>query len=204
MATQMRGRGKSLGFAVAVFAAAGIWLPAAAQEAECLKCHAKLMNEKIVHAPLHKGCRTCHAGLDASSVPHKGPQADAQPQCARCHAPQDFRGKFTHAPVAADKCTLCHAPHSSAHAGLLVQPGPSLCLSCHADVAKRPHLLAGFGGKGHPLGIEKRAQAVEDPLRPTRPFGCTSCHEPHRSDVPALSRFESRSAMGTCQKCHKI
>ncbi|MFZ5539251.1 MAG: cytochrome c3 family protein [Pseudomonadota bacterium] len=203
MATPMQARRRSLGFALAVCAAAA-WLPAAAQEAECLSCHADLVDQRVVHAPLHRACRTCHEGLDAGSVPHRGQRAEAQSQCARCHAPQGFQGKFTHAPVAADKCTLCHTPHSSADAGLLVQPGPSLCLSCHADVAQRPHLLAGFGGKGHPLGHEKGTHPVEDPLRPGRPFGCTSCHEPHRSEYPRLSRFGSGSPAGICRQCHKI
>lgn len=194
-----------LGLAIALFVSAAIrWSPALAQDADCRKCHADATREKVVHAPLHKGCRTCHEGLDAAAVPHKGPKVDVPALCARCHAARDFRGKFTHAPVAADKCTLCHAPHSSAYAGLLVQSAAALCLSCHAEVAKRPHLIAGFSTQGHPLGHEKRAQPAMDPLRPGQPFSCTSCHEPHRSEFARLVRFESRSMTDTCQRCHRL
>ncbi len=201
----MRHCRRSFALAVALLAAAALrWSAALAQDADCLKCHAGLAKAEFVHAPMHKGCRTCHAGIDASAAPHKGPKADVTTLCARCHPARDFRGRFTHAPVAADKCTLCHAPHASAHAGLLVRPEAALCLSCHAEVARRPHLIAGFSGKGHPLGNETRAQPVMDPLRPGQPFSCTSCHEPHRSEYGRLGRFESRSTMDTCQRCHRL
>ena len=182
---------------------------AEAKDEVCLKCHAALADKKVVHAAVHMGCTTCHAELDAGSTPHKykdkskspmGLSAEGPALCAKCHDDKLFRGKVVHGPVAAGMCMGCHDPHSSDNQGLLKKKPATLCLDCHPDIAKGPHVIAGFSRSGHPLGNDKKEAA--DPLRPGKTFYCASCHEPHRSDLPKLSRFDK--GMASCQKCHKV
>lgn len=195
--------------ALAFLACAGHTLPSIAQSADCTsaKCHAGLTQKRVVHGAVPMGCPTCHGKLDARSVPHKsigaspkGLSAEGPALCAACHEGKLFRGKFVHGPVAAGNCGLCHSPHASDHAGLLVKEPAALCLDCHAEVRRRPHVVVGFSGGGHPMGEAKKA--VADPLRGGKPFYCVACHEPHRSELPKLGRFER--GMASCQKCHKI
>lgn len=189
--------------ACALLLAAASPTPAIAQDTECVKCHAALTQKKVIHAPMHSGCATCHAGLDGSVLPHKpkaGSAGKSATACVRCHENKMFDGKGTHAPVAAGLCKVCHDPHSSDHPGLLTKAPLALCLDCHPEVAKEPHVVAGFSRSGHPLGEERKGKVPDDPLRPGKKFYCVSCHEPHRSDLPRLVRFPNR--MDACQKCH--
>lgn len=183
-------------------------LPAHAQNADCTKCHAGLVNKKVVHGAMQKGCTSCHSELDAGTKPHtskgkfpKGLKAEGPALCTNCHDAKHFEGKLVHAPIAAGLCTACHDPHSSNNAGLAPKPPAEQCLDCHGDVKKKPHMIVGFSGGGHPLGDAKKE--VADPLRSGKPFYCASCHEPHRSTLPKLMRFEAKG-MSACQKCHKM
>lgn len=178
---------------------------------DCLKCHRALTEKKNVHPAVQMGCAACHADLDASVLPHKikgklakGLAAEPPELCQRCHDRKLFEGKFTHAPAAAGLCATCHDPHASDHPRLWRKAGAALCLDCHSEIANRPHVLAGFAGRGHPLGNEQRPSVAQDPLRPGRPFYCGSCHEPHRADYARLTRFDAKSATGFCQNCHKM
>jgi predicted CXXCH cytochrome family protein len=184
-------------------------LPAHAQEVDCSKCHADLVQKKVVHAAVQMGCKTCHDQLDAGAVPHKskgkfakGLSAEPPALCTNCHESKMFQGKVIHGPVAAGMCVACHNPHASDNVGLLTKEPAALCLDCHSDVKKRPHLVVGFSGGGHPMGDAKKAKEVADPLRPGKPFYCAACHEPHRSDLPRLARFGKGTS--SCQKCHNI
>lgn len=184
-------------------------LPAQAQDPDCGQCHADLAAKNVVHAAVRTGCKTCHDQLDATSVPHKskgkapkGLSAESPALCGSCHEKRLFEGKLVHAPVAAGMCTACHDPHASNNVGLLKKDPAALCLDCHADVTKKPHLIVGFSGGGHPLGDAKKPTAATDPLRSGKPFYCVACHEPHRSDRPRLSRFDK--GMQSCQACHKM
>lgn len=174
-----------------------------AADAECARCHAALSQKKVVHAPMHDGCATCHEGY-AAEAPHRR-SAGAAPTvpCAKCHEAASFEGRSTHAPVSAGKCLLCHDAHSSAHAGLLNTEPAAQCLECHAEVSRGPHVIAGFSRSGHPLGSDEKSKKAEDPLRPGRLFSCVSCHEPHRSSLPKLGRFE-KGVSASCQRCHKM
>jgi predicted CXXCH cytochrome family protein len=180
---------------------------AQAKDEACLKCHAALAAKEVVHAAVHMGCGTCHAELDASALPHKtkgkiakGLSAEGPALCAKCHENKLFEGKIVHGPVAAGLCLGCHDPHDSDNQGLLKKKPAALCLDCHPDIAKGPHVIAGFSRSGHPLGNDKKV--VPDPLRPGKSFYCASCHEPHRSELPKLNRFVK--GMASCQKCHKM
>ena len=200
------------GFTFALLLAAAFALPTQAQAQDndkdkaCLQCHAALAQKKVVHAAVHMGCASCHAELDASAVPHKskgkiakGLSAEGPALCANCHDKKLFEGKIVHAPVAAGLCLGCHNPHSSDNQGLLKAEPATLCLDCHPDIKKGPHVIAGFSSSGHPLGNDKNE--AQDPLRPGKKFYCASCHEPHRSTLPKLTRFAK--GMASCQTCHK-
>lgn len=196
-------------FACALIIASAFALPTQAQDknAACFECHAALAQKPVVHAAVHMGCASCHAELDAISVPHrskgkiaKGLSAEGPALCTNCHDKTLFEGRVVHAPVAARTCLGCHDPHASDHLGLLKQEPATLCLDCHPDVKKGPHVIAGFTRSGHPLGNDKHR--AQDPLRPGKTFYCAGCHEPHRSQTPKLARFDK--GMGSCQKCHQM
>lgn len=183
-------------------------LPAHAQDKPCTDCHSEYAKKKVVHAALEMGCKRCHTDLDASTTPHTskgrlpvGPGADQVAMCTQCHEREGFEGKFVHAPVATGNCLVCHDPHASDHQGLLKKDPPALCLSCHPEIGQGPHVVAGFSRSGHPLGEPYKGNTTEDPMRPGRRFYCASCHEPHRSEWPKLSRFGI--GMAPCLKCHK-
>lgn len=174
----------------------------AAKGAElCYECHEKEpFAKKTRHAALAGGCTGCH---DAHSSKHeKLLTEDPATLCFICHERKDFEAKVKHAPVAEGMCAACHEVHASDHASLLARPHTEVCLACHARVKKTPHATAGFSGAGHPVGGEKAN--LLDPARPGQPFYCGSCHDPHKSDQPRLSRFDQRAPTGFCQKCHKI
>lgn len=173
----------------------------------CLECHAAVARHKVVHAAVNMSCASCHTELDASSVPHKskgryakGLSAEGPAMCASCHDKQLFEGKVVHGPVAAGMCLGCHDPHASENIGLLTKAPATLCLDCHPEVKKGPHVIAGFTRRGHPLGNDTKQ--VQDPLRTGKTFYCAGCHEPHRSKLPKLTRFDK--GMGSCQNCHKM
>jgi predicted CXXCH cytochrome family protein len=198
-----------LHIACALFLAAAYALPAGAQDNPCLACHAALAGKKEVHAAVRMGCQTCHSEIDTSAVPHKstgkiakGLSAEAPALCANCHDKKLFEGKVTHGPVAAGMCVGCHDPHASDYIGLLKKAPAALCLDCHPEVKQGPHVIAGFSRSGHPLGEPFKGKEAEDPLRPGKKFYCASCHEPHRSELPKLSRFGK--GMASCGKCHNI
>lgn len=179
----------------------------AAGDAECVKCHPAAATGKFVHAAVEMGCATCHGPLDASVVPHRGPakfpkalNAEPPALCASCHEAGLFEGRVVHAPVGSGQCLGCHDPHASRNLGLLRSAPAQLCLDCHPEVAKAPHVVAGITRSGHPLGNE--AREVEDPLRPGRTYYCAGCHEPHRSQRDKLVRFDK--GMASCQKCHRM
>lgn len=184
-------------------------IPAAAQTTDCLPCHAKVLERKFVHGAMQKGCDACHAELDTSVTPHKprgksatGQKAERPEACTgSCHDAKAFEGPFVHAPVAEGKCGTCHDPHASDFVGLARTRPAELCLDCHPDVRKRPHMIVGFSASGHPIGDAKKEAA--DPLRAGKPFYCAACHEPHRSDRGMLKRFEGKGT-ATCRRCHKV
>lgn len=184
-------------------------LPALAQDKDkaCLECHAAVAQKQVVHAALEKGCVYCHAEIESNAQPHKikgktakERSAEGSAMCDECHEKKLFEGKVVHGPIAVGNCQGCHTPHASEFRGLLKMEPVALCLDCHPDTLKAPHVIAGFTRSGHPLGNEKKE--AKDPLRAGQKFYCVSCHEPHRSELPKLTRFAK--GMVSCQKCHKM
>lgn len=153
-----------------------------AQEIDCLKCHAKLKKEKVVHPALEMGCPTCHVGIDASKVPHKmtnaiarGLSADQPDLCYGCHDKAAFSKKNVHAAVGMG-CTGCHNPHSSKNAKLLIAEPPDLCFTCH-----------------------DKAEFTKKTVHPALDMGCTTCHVPHSSDDISLLK---KKPIEVCLECH--
>ncbi len=188
---------------------------AGAEEINCIICHEQLTKGQSVHAAVQMGCPTCHTAVDASTVPHKlqgktakGLSADVPDLCFGCHNKAEFSKANVHMPVAGGMCLSCHKPHASDNPFLLVKGIYVVCLDCHADVQKRPHVLAVSPGKGHPVGRSfqdgktGKEKTVMDLNRPDRPFYCASCHQPHGSDYRKLLRFESTTAFDICTHCH--
>jgi predicted CXXCH cytochrome family protein len=171
----------------------------------CYGCHDKAkFSKKVVHAAVGMGCTGCHN--PHSSKYEKLLKAEQPDLCFGCHDKAEFSKKTVHMPVASGGCTGCHAPHSSDNMAFLNKDPLSLCLECHADVKKKPHALAGFGGSGHPLGGPRRGdkEPPDDPARPGKKFYCGSCHNPHSSDDGRLFRYKGNSAIDLCTHCHKM
>jgi predicted CXXCH cytochrome family protein len=165
----------------------------------CLRCHEKeKFKNKVQHKPIRK-CTTCH--LPHVSKEKKLLKTKAPELCHSCHEKDEFEDKVKHKPVTRGACLECHEAHVSEHPGLLTSPPPELCLDCHEKITKQPHVVQSFSGNGHPIGT---GQAVDNPAQPGKRFSCTSCHAPHNSAFPKLNRYDPKSPMGFCTKCHKI
>lgn len=157
---------------------------ALAQEADCLKCHAKkLKSGKVVHAAMDMGCATCHSGIDARKVPHKktntlakGLTSEQPDLCYGCHDKTLFEKKNVHAAVGMG-CTGCHNPHSSGNAKLLIAEPSALCVTCHDKT-------------------EFTRKVVHAPVAGGM---CLSCHTPHASDETALL---VKKPVEVCLECH--
>lgn len=100
--------------------------------------------------------------------------------CGECHR---FEGA-KHRPVLQKGCSPCHAPPDWRPR----DPAP-LCAPCHPA----------YGEGRHPR-LRHSLSAARDPLRPGRPFDCSSCHDPHSPQcLSCLGREELR---GWCKGCH--
>jgi predicted CXXCH cytochrome family protein len=168
-------------------------------QSSCASCHARMLNEAHVHGPAGVfECLYCH---DAGSAPLKyQPRAGDATVCTECHDDQlqvSETQKYLHGPLQTGMCLVCHDPHASAQPGQLVVEVSSLCLSCHAAVADSPHVTSGTSGASHVL------QGPSNPMDPTKPFGCSSCHDPHggASESYFVGGVEGR--MNLCVLCHK-
>jgi predicted CXXCH cytochrome family protein len=155
---------------------------AEAQEIDCLKCHAKLKKDKVVHAALDLGCTVCHTDIDARTTPCKktneierGLSASVPDLCYNCHDKSVYSKNNVH-PAVSMGCTNCHNPHSSPNAKLLIMEPPELCFSCH-----------------------DKAEFVKKTVHPALEIGCTACHTPHSSDNIALLL---RKPIEVCLECH--
>lgn len=157
--------------------------PALAEGMNCLTCHKELTTGKVVHAAIEMGCPTCHAGIDASAMPHKKTNKSAkglsseQPElCYGCHDKAKFAGKHVHEAIGMG-CTGCHNPHSSANAKLLKAKLPELCYNCHdkGEFGKKNVHMPVAGGE------------------------CLTCHKPHASENIALL---TKEPIKVCLECH--
>ncbi len=101
--------------------------------------------------------------------------------CFKCHKRAAFLKAVVHKPVRGGKCAGCHSPHVSRFKGLLNQPAPRLCYSCHAREKTR------FSRKG----------VLHSPVKKGE---CLACHDPHSSPYRGLLK---KGIPSQCLQCHK-
>lgn len=147
----------------------------------CASCHEDKTREAVVHKPASKSCALCH---DPHGSSERNLLKAGQPElCLSCH--QKLRpvlaGKHMHGPVQAG-CKTCHDPHGAPKRFLLqADSKKELCLTCHADIAKK-------------------LKAVKRPHPAVEAVGCTGCHVPHASEVASLLKAPLKEL---CSSCHK-
>ena len=153
------------------------------KEIDCLKCHAKLKNGKVIHPALELGCTVCHTGINAKTVPHKitnktahGLSSEPPDLCYGCHDNAMFTKKNVH-PAIGMGCTVCHNPHSSQNEKMLRAKPPDLCFSCHDQA-------------------EFTKKTVHSPVKAGM---CLHCHSPHSSDQMMLLL---KAPVEVCLECH--
>jgi predicted CXXCH cytochrome family protein len=117
--------------------------------------------------------------------------------CFNCHAREDFDRENPHPPAAKGLCLSCHNPHASPNPALAHFPINDVCLGCHPEVGKKPHLLVTYSDAGHPLKDRK------DPKSRYGELSCASCHNPHSSDYMTLFKFPADSPFDICTNCHE-
>jgi predicted CXXCH cytochrome family protein len=129
------------------------------------------------------GCLTCHAAIDASTMPHKktntiarGLTAEQPDLCYGCHDAAMFSKKTVHAAVGMG-CTGCHNPHSTDGPKLLKSDPPGLCFTCH----------------------DKTEFSRKNVHVPVAGGMCMTCHTPHSSDTMALL---TKEPVVLCLECH--
>lgn len=169
------------------------------KENPCFGCHKKMLTMKYVHGPAGTAsCVYCHTLVASPKYSAKKRDADL---CMECHADktEEFgKKKFLHGPIAAGMCEICHDPHGSPYYAHLRQPVNQLCLSCHGQIDKQPHVARTTTGKGHPLS----GRPDPSKARSGREMSCVSCHYPHGGDVRYFFLNDAQSRMDLCQVCH--
>jgi predicted CXXCH cytochrome family protein len=165
----------------------------------CAACHRRMLDKSHVHGPAGVyRCGYCH-NPDSKPARYATP-ADEAALCNGCHSDKvaAFKAnKFVHGPVAAGLCLICHDPHASDNPAQMVAPINDVCLLCHENVGKNGHVTRGVSGDSHPLS------GPVDPGRAGREFSCSSCHDPHGGNGPALLQRGITSRFALCQICHK-
>lgn len=162
-----------LALAIAVVAVLSV-SAAMADNAECQMCHSDkslttstgksvYVRESVLKATSHGqfGCSDCHAGLDASKIPHA---AKIEPVgCMDCHS--DAKDVHTthkgHVPTEgssaqmSNSCKECHGSHMS-------KPLSTACSACHPDAKDS------FASDGHGKALLSGSALAPD---------CFSCHK---------------------------
>ena len=149
----------------------------------CRSCHAPSQ-------PLGT-CRACHPDKSGEAAyPHEGFDPDdcggchdestqeIVTPCGDCHELEETR---LHAPYAQRECALCHDPHGSDHPRLLRAEVRTVCTWCH-----RPGDY-----------LEGRHPVFRHPME-KKEITCVSCHHPHGSPFPALTKWAPEVICGTC------
>lgn len=157
----------------------------------CVRCHEPGLLSGSPHGRATWRCLGCHK---AGGDPLYGVKDAEGKFCVECHSEEVeiFKGMTSlHADVKDLKCRSCHRLHNTQEAGLIFMPVNKLCYGCHEKIYGGDHITP-----GHPL------EAKKDPSREGRSFECTSCHDPHASNLKKLLKFKAGMAM--CEECHKM
>lgn len=193
--------------------------PAVANDAKCLKCHAKNLTKTLedgnklslhvaesefsdsVHGKI--GCAGCHSEIAGKKHPSKESISDHRTfslqqnkNCRSCHA-----GKFNqyegsiHAHLVAEgdpkapMCTDCHSAHAI-QSMAVYEPVTGLpCKNCHEDIYDA--YAQSVHGKARAEGNVIRASHIQAPI-------CADCHSAH--EVTAVASGDQLKA--TCLNCH--
>lgn len=164
----------------------------------CYSCHKKITSLPYVHGPAAVwSCLSCHDSEAGIKYSVKKPDTEV---CFGCHTEQKEEWgskKVVHGPVTLGKCTICHSPHSAAYPFNLYKSRWDLCVNCHAEKGSGKHVLGdAFSTEGHPT------RGKPDPIRIGKELSCSSCHQPHASNIQHLWAFEVSDMFELCTKCH--
>lgn len=168
----------------------------------CYTCHRRMLNQKQVHGPVGSfSCAYCHSMQGEPR--YTAPKRDSL-LCGECHvemAGKLKKWKYLHGPVAAGYCEVCHDPHGSQNPAQLRQPINQLCLSCHEEIGRTPHVntMSMGGSGGHPLSDRPDL----NPRRKGKMLSCASCHNPHGADVRYYFNNNAEDRLQLCQFCHQ-
>jgi len=168
----------------------------------CYTCHRRMLGQKQVHGPVGSfSCVYCHS---LQGQPRYAATKRDAPLCGECHvdmAAKLKKWKYLHGPVAAGYCEVCHDPHGSPNPAQLKQPINKLCLSCHEEIGRTPHVntMSMGGTEGHPLS----GRPDLNPNRKGKELSCASCHNPHGADVRYYFQNNAEDRMMFCQFCHR-
>lgn len=196
----------------------------------CLRCHPDKEEGKFVHSAIDNGCETCHQVVSAEKEEKTSITllAEGGELCAMCHEAKPRQ--VAHGPYKSGNCTICHEPHSSQFPAQLRADENTLCDSCHEAnsssahidrearrvelLGKQPYPLADYDtapkmGTLHspPPGatVSTHPVAGTDHRKRSIVLKCSSCHDPHASDVSKLLRkaAEGReTSENLCLSCH--
>ncbi len=166
-------------------------LPQPPSRSTCYPCHRRLAENEHVHGPTATfQCLTCHVQDDAGYEI----AAAGDSLCFLCHVEEapNFRRQYVHGPINTGDCLLCHDVHSSGHAFMLLDSINAVCDVCHLGEQYDNHPVV-----GHPVASRP------DPSRVNRDLSCTSCHDPHSSDVSPYLFYRSTGVHSLCRECHR-
>lgn len=151
----------------------------------CMVCHMAKEEEfskKVVHAPVERGCSTCHEPHQSPlKFQLKGKKGEpVSSLCFNCHDRTIFKKKYQHGPVGAGDCIACHNAHASNKQSLLIADtaGGEVCFQCHADRRDSFNL-----------------KQVHVPVKEN----CGQCHDPHSSDHK-MQLHKAQNEL--CRDCH--
>ena len=210
----------------------------AALDLGCDSCHVSHKNGENVDGLFHLAkatpalCLDCHDVKDTGLInAHRG-QPFGKADCLECHDPHQSDSpkllqKFVHNPFAKQQCETCHSPSENGKVVLVKAEIKQLCVTCHADQAKKietsafqhpgatgdctdchsPHAGTSSGFlKPDAVNVCLTCHSDQAELhskkvlhQPAFQQGCAACHDPHGSDHPKLLRAEGNAL---CLECH--
>jgi len=158
--------------------------------ARCTGCHDPHGSDQpgilynTVHRPVaSRMCNQCHD--EPTSANPLRVKKDGFELCRGCHNTM-MAGALdknrVHWPILSKTgCLSCHSPHAAPRKGLLKATQLVVCGKCHADTVER----------------QNRSVTKHEPVKSGE---CTSCHDPHSSNYPLLSK--QASIIELCGSCH--
>ncbi len=190
----------------------------------CGICHTTPMNENtrgthgqalLKNDPNAPSCNECHGDHDIlhnSNPDSRTYKMNIPYLCGRCHkegeiVARDYdvsehnivenytmgihgKGLFEAGLIVTATCNNCHGnhlvlPHTSPNSLISANRIAGTCMTCHTKIEET-----------HKKVIKGELWEKDPSVIPS----CTSCHPPHKVDVPQI---QARASDNTCMKCHK-